>query len=70
MLKRLMTAHQFKLGELVELARTPLIFAAPGPYEIVRLLPAIGGDPQYRIRARHEDQERMVKESDLTRFFT
>jgi len=63
-----MAAHKFKLGELVELAPTPDIFAAPGPYEIVRLLPAVNGEPQYRIRGRHEDHERVVKESYLKRF--
>jgi hypothetical protein len=63
-----MAAHKFKLGELVELARTSGIYAGPGPYEIVRLLPEVDGEPQYRVRGRHEDHERMVKQSGLKRY--
>ena len=60
--------HKFKLGELVDLKQTPAIYAPPGPYEIVRLLPAVDHEPQYRIKGRHEDHERVVKESYLRRF--
>jgi hypothetical protein len=69
-LKRLMEAHKFKLGELVDLVQTPHSFAASGPYEIVRLLPEVGRDPQYRIKSRHDQHERVVKEPELTRFFS
>jgi hypothetical protein len=62
-----MAAHKFKLGDLVELARTSRLHAAPGPFEIVRLLPAIDDGPQYRIRGKGERHERMVNESDLER---
>ena len=65
-----MAAHKFKLGELVELAQMSGVYAAQGPYEIVRRLPEVGGEPQYRIKGRHEDHERMVKESDLRRFIS
>jgi hypothetical protein len=55
-----MAAHKFKLGELVELAPTSGMYAGSGPYEVVWLLPEVDGEPQYRIRGRHEDHERMV----------
>jgi hypothetical protein len=63
-----MAAHKFKLGELVELAQRWGIDAGSGPYEIVRLLPEVDGEPQYRIRGRHEDHERMVKQSGLKHY--
>jgi len=63
-----MAAHKFKLGELVDLVQTPHSFAASGPYEVVRLLPEAGRDPQYGIKSRHDEHERVVKESELTRF--
>ena len=63
-----MPTHKFKPGELVELKQSHAVYAAPGPYEIVRLLPVVDHEPQYRIRGRHEDHERLVKESDLRRF--
>ena len=62
-----MATHKFKLGELVELVRTSRLHAAPGPFEIVRLLPPVDGEPQYRIKGSGEHHERMVKESDLER---
>ena len=65
-----MAPHKFKLGELVELVQTSKIYAAPGPYEILRLLPAVDHEPQYRIKGRHENHERVVKESYLKRFIT
>ena len=46
-----MATHRFKLGDLVELTGASRVHSAPGPYEIVRLLPAIEGAPQYEIRS-------------------
>ena len=63
-----MSTHKFKLGELVNLNRTAASYAAPGPYEIVRLLPEIDGVPHYRIKGRHEDHERVAKETELRRY--
>ncbi len=63
-----MATHKFKLGDLVELMGASRVHSAPGPYEIVRLLPAIEGAPQYHIRGAGEQHERMVKESELERY--
>jgi hypothetical protein len=65
-----MSSYKFKLGELVDLTRASGIYAAPGPYEIVRLLPAIDGVPHYRIKGRQGDHERVAKETELTRSHT
>jgi hypothetical protein len=63
-----MASHSFKLGDLVELTGASRVHSAPGPYEIVRLLPVVDGAPQYRIRGAGEQHERMVKESELERY--
>ena len=38
-----------------------------GAYKVMQLLPAEGGDFQYRIKSASEPHERVVKESDLDR---
>jgi hypothetical protein len=62
-----MEAHKFKLGDLVELTRASRLHAAPGPFEIVRLLPPVEGVPQCRIKGSGEHHERMVTESEIER---
>jgi len=57
--------HKFKLGQLVELRQTRVIYAPPGPHEIVRLLPEDSGVPLYRLRSREENHERVAKETEL-----
>ena len=63
-----MIRRKFKIGELVELKQLRGIDAPRGPYGIVRLLPEVGRDPQYRIKSRHDEHERVVKEFKLTRY--
>jgi hypothetical protein len=42
--------------------------ATPGrQYEIIRLLPADGGELQYRVKSKSEPFERIAKESELSR---
>jgi hypothetical protein len=65
-----MVAHKFKLGELVEVVQTWTIQPSRGPYEIVGLLPEADGDPQYRVKSRHDEHERVAKESLLSRFYS
>jgi hypothetical protein len=36
-------------------------------YEIIRLLPADGGELQYRVKSKSEVFERVAKESELAR---
>ena len=63
-----MPAYRFKVGDLVVMARAPSAYAATGPCEVVRILPAVDDEPQYRIKGAQEDYERMVKESELRRY--
>jgi hypothetical protein len=59
-------AHAFRLGDKVELIRTPLN-AQRGPYKIAALMPETGaGEPQYRIRSEAPGPERVVGEGELS----
>ena len=58
--------HQFKTGQLVRLAQG--MTARLGPrteFKVVRQLPEVGGEVQYRIKAERETFERVVVESAL-----
>jgi hypothetical protein len=57
--------HRFKIGQIVEIMPTTLRSAAPGPYEIIRLLPWESGAPQYCLRSSNERHERVIPEHDL-----
>jgi hypothetical protein len=57
--------HRFKIGQSVELLPTTLRAAAPGAYEIVRLIPIESGGPQYCLKSLKERHERIVSEHDL-----
>ncbi len=61
-----MPEHRFRPGQKVQLARIhPFQPAADGQYEVVRQLPDINGELQYRIKSLSEPHERVVKESEL-----
>lgn len=60
-----MSAHRFKAGQMVELLPTTLRAAAPGVYQIVRLIPLESGAPQYCLKSLDERHERVVTEHDL-----
>jgi hypothetical protein len=57
--------HKFKVGQTVDLIPSTFRSAARGHYEIVSLRPADTGTPQYRIKSKKENHERVVSESDL-----
>ncbi len=57
--------HRFKIGQTVDLIPSTFRSAARGHYEIVSLRPVEGGNPQYRIKSKSENHERVVGESDL-----
>lgn len=62
-------SHKFSVGQAVDLTSTVLRAAAPGRYEIRRLMPESerdAGDPSYRIKSIGEEHERVVSESELT----
>jgi hypothetical protein len=62
-----MASHKFKLGDQVELIGGMRLSAPREPFEIVRLLPGVGDDPEYRIKGPNEQHERVAKESELRR---
>jgi hypothetical protein len=60
--------HKFSIGQAVDLMPKVLRPAAPGPYEILYLVPAPDGDPddpRYRIKSAAEEHERIAPESEL-----
>ena len=58
-----MAAHKFKVGQLVTLHSKPHgVFGEQ--FEVVRLLPPVNGDFQYRVKSTRDGQ--VVLESELT----
>lgn len=63
-----MNQHKFKVGQLVDFAPGRLGMPASSlEYKVIRLLPADGGQPQYRIKGIAETFERVARENDLSR---
>lgn len=63
-----MNEHKFKVGQSVSFTSGPFgRGSTSGIYEVTLLLPAEGGDYQYRIKSAAEPHERVVKESQLDR---
>jgi hypothetical protein len=61
-------SHKFSVGQAVVLVPRVLQPAAPGEYEVLRLMPAGDrdpDDPSYRIKSIDEKHERVAAESDL-----
>lgn len=58
--------HKYRIGQRVEFLNGTLP-VAPGTYEVVRLLPSEGGEPQYRIKSEQEAYERVAREDQLGR---
>jgi hypothetical protein len=60
-----MTAHKFKIGQLVTLhSKRHGVFAEQ--FEVVRLLPPANADFQYRVKSTRDGHERVVVESELS----
>jgi hypothetical protein len=60
--------HKFKVGQSVSFTSGPFgRGSTSGIYKVTLLLPAEGGDYQYRIKSAAEPHERVVKESQLDR---
>jgi hypothetical protein len=58
--------HLFPAGDTVRYKGvTRYMNAAEGAYEIIGLLPARDGEPQYRIKSAVEGTQRVVRESEL-----
>ena len=61
-----MAQHRFRIGDVVDFTNTHVVLPAPSAAcEILRLLPTDGDDPQYRVKCRAENFERVVRESQL-----
>lgn len=61
-----MASHKFRVGQFVRL-QPDATTRASGVFEIVQLVPGgVDGILQYRIKATHEQHERMVREHQLT----
>jgi len=64
---RPMAVHKYKVGQT--LLFTPSTFEAvarKGTYHVVSLLPADGGDNQYRLKSDADGHERVVREGQLS----
>jgi hypothetical protein len=63
-----MPYHRFKVGQTVVAPSGGPHAAIPrGPHAIVRLLPLVGDEPQYRVRSKIDERERVVLESQIRR---
>ena len=63
-----MAHHRFKVGQLVDFSPArPGVPTSGHQYQIVRALPADGGELLYRVKSKGEAFERIAKESELTR---
>jgi hypothetical protein len=61
-------ANPHKPGSHVRLTRSVAHRgAADGTYEVLRQLPDIDGEHQYRVKSTREGHERVVRESELER---
>ena len=62
-----MPAHRFRVGQTVMVPSSgPQGAIPPGPYAIVRLLPAEDGEPHYRVKSSVDSHERALLESQIT----
>jgi hypothetical protein len=63
-----MAQHKYSVGQSVRFTPDRIADAtASGTYTIVRPLPESGGVLQYRVKARVNGQERVVREDQLNR---
>ena len=63
-----MAAHKYAAGQSVRFSPYPgEDGSARGLYTIVRLLPEEESTPQYRIKAKTDGRERVVREDQLAR---
>lgn len=61
-----MARHRFKVGQLVDFSPARPGMPTPGrQYQVVRLLPAEGGEFLYRVKSKSETFERVARESEL-----
>ena len=62
-----MAGQKFKVGQSVRFSpKKGKLAAGAQAYTIVRVLPAEGGEYQYRTKSMYEAFERIVRESELS----
>ena len=63
---KLLASHGFRIGQTVVVPSAGFDTHVPrGPFTIVRLLPSVGDDPQYRVVSTVDRHERAVLESQI-----
>jgi hypothetical protein len=63
-----MAQHKYSVGQTVRFTPDRGTDAVTrGTFTIVRALPEAGGIPQYRVKAKIDGQERVVREDQLDR---
>jgi hypothetical protein len=63
-----MPYHRYKVGQTVEAPFSGSNALIPrGPLVIVRLMPLVAGEPQYRVRSTADGLVRAVLESQIRR---
>jgi hypothetical protein len=61
-----MAQHKYSVGQSVRFTPDRNVDAsARGTYTIVKTLPDAGGIPQYRVKAKIDGRERVVREDQL-----
>ena len=63
-----MSKHKYNIGQKVRYFSRMRASAPNSEFEVVRLLPAEGGEFQYRIKSAEEKTERVVSEDQLSNF--
>lgn len=63
-----MKKHKYNVGQKVRHFSRMRASAPNSEFEVVRLLPAEGGEFQYRIKNADEKTERVVSEDQLSNF--
>lgn len=58
--------HKFAIGQSVHFSSNARV-GASGVYKVVRLMPSENAQVRYRIKAAHENFERVAEEYQLTR---
>jgi len=59
------SAHKFKIKQLVDFVAWDFRLTPLGQFEIVRVMPVEHGIHQYRIKSMKDGHERVVIESEL-----
>jgi len=61
-----MSIHKFTVGQQLDFLPGPRDGNVPrGKYQVQRLLPSEGSDPQYRVKSTADGLERVIAESQL-----